>query len=198
MGRPRSFDEGEVLEKAMLRFWRSGYDGTTLEDLERDTGLMRVSLYNAFGDKRDLFLACLRHYRASVVSPRLALLRDPSPGLEGIRRFFLRVLETPSGGEPGGCLMVNASVDETPLDPEVLQLVRQHFQVMEEFFTRALEGSRSCGELRADIEIPAAAAYLLAVVQGLAVVGRSAESGSRVRRAVQVVLDQLESWRATP
>ena len=55
MARPREFDEAEVLSKARGLFASQGYNGTSIDDLVRETGLLRGSLYKAFGSKRNLF-----------------------------------------------------------------------------------------------------------------------------------------------
>lgn len=55
MARPRSFDEVDVLSKARQLFATQGYNGTSIDDLVRVTGLLRGSLYKAFGSKRNLF-----------------------------------------------------------------------------------------------------------------------------------------------
>ncbi|HSU01415.1 MAG TPA: helix-turn-helix domain-containing protein [Nocardioides sp.] len=60
MGRQRGYDEGEVLDRAAATFLRSGYEGTSIEELVQATGLHRGSLYQAFGSKRGLFVGCLR------------------------------------------------------------------------------------------------------------------------------------------
>lgn len=60
MGRNRSFDEAEVVRLAAACFLRSGYEGTSVDELTTATGLHRGSLYQAFGSKRGLFLAGLR------------------------------------------------------------------------------------------------------------------------------------------
>src|SRR6201996_7583507 len=61
-GRPRSFDEIEALEKAILVFWSKGYDGVTIDDLVDGMGVGRPSLYAVFGDKRTIFIRALRAY----------------------------------------------------------------------------------------------------------------------------------------
>ena len=55
MARPREFDEKIVLAKARTLFATQGYNGTTADDLVKATGLLRGSLYKAFGSKRNLF-----------------------------------------------------------------------------------------------------------------------------------------------
>ncbi len=42
-GRPRSFELGDVLDKAMTVFWRHGYEGASLALIAKATGLERGS-----------------------------------------------------------------------------------------------------------------------------------------------------------
>ena len=62
-GRPRAYDPQAALARAAETFWKAGYAGTSLDDLVAATGMNRPSLYAAFGDKRDLYLKTLEHYR---------------------------------------------------------------------------------------------------------------------------------------
>ena len=59
MARPREFDEAEVLAKARTVFAAQGYNGTSIDELVRATGLMRGSIYKALGSKRNLFVLLL-------------------------------------------------------------------------------------------------------------------------------------------
>ncbi len=59
MGRTRSFDQDVVLDRTVDLFARSGYEGTSIDDVVTATGLHRGSLYAAFGSKRGLFRAAL-------------------------------------------------------------------------------------------------------------------------------------------
>jgi TetR/AcrR family transcriptional regulator, transcriptional repressor for nem operon len=55
VARPRAFDEAVVLSQARTLFANQGYNGTSIDDLVKATGLLRGSLYKAFGSKRNLF-----------------------------------------------------------------------------------------------------------------------------------------------
>jgi AcrR family transcriptional regulator len=44
----------EALEQARDLFWRRGYDGTGVAELEAELGVGRKSLYDTFGNKRAL------------------------------------------------------------------------------------------------------------------------------------------------
>lgn len=70
MGRPREFDEERVLTQARTLFAAQGYNGTSIDELVKSTGLLRGSLYKAFGSKRNIFALVLegaiREFTGSV------------------------------------------------------------------------------------------------------------------------------------
>ena len=72
-GRPKQFDDDEVLARAMQVFWRKGYDATSLDDLVEAMGIPRQSLYRTFTDKHTLFLRALEYYDQNVTSRILAV-----------------------------------------------------------------------------------------------------------------------------
>lgn len=77
MGRTPTYDRLEVVRAARGVFWRTGYEGASLPELEEATGLARSSLYHAFGSKRGLYDAAVESYLDEMVRPRLVpLARD--------------------------------------------------------------------------------------------------------------------------
>ena len=55
-GRPREFDRDTALQSAVDAFWRRGYEATSVADLVAATGVNRASMYDTFGNKRELFI----------------------------------------------------------------------------------------------------------------------------------------------
>lgn len=55
MGRKKSFNEKDIVK----RIGKYGYEGTSLDDLVKATGLLRGSLYSTFGSKRGMFISAL-------------------------------------------------------------------------------------------------------------------------------------------
>lgn len=74
MGRPRSFNTAQVLVSARDAFVSDGYNGTSIDNLLRATGLQRASLYQAFGSKRGLFVTILREVPSGQVDLDLLLV----------------------------------------------------------------------------------------------------------------------------
>jgi AcrR family transcriptional regulator len=62
MGRTKNFSRESVLENAFPVFWKYGFADTSLQELEKATGVNKSGLYSEFVDKGDLYLESLRHY----------------------------------------------------------------------------------------------------------------------------------------
>jgi AcrR family transcriptional regulator len=87
MGRPKEFDRGEVLERAMEVFWTHGFEVTSMSDLQRALGIGRQSLYDTFGDRKAIFDEALGHYVARS-NARNDVLLEVDDGLEAVRNYF--------------------------------------------------------------------------------------------------------------
>ena len=124
MSRGRTYRIETVLEAAKETFWRLGYDGAAVSDLEAATGLSRSSLYQAFGSKRRLFACVLDAYICGFVGPLLEPLEAKRAPADAVDRFVRQLRELfVEDGLPSryGCLWVNTIVEfagreEAPVD----------------------------------------------------------------------------------
>ena len=187
----RSYDEGEVLARAMHAFRREGYAGISIPQLEAATGLSSGSIYNSFGDKRGIFLAAFAHYLQSVLERRIAQFARPQDGLAGLRQLFVSLLREPDG-KTYGCLITNSAI-EFGADREVMEsTVLRGFDILERLFTDRLTAAKSAGALHAAIEPKAEAVKLLAFYQGVLVLIRGGYDLKKVRHAINHELNHLE------
>ena len=61
-GRPRQFNEDEALGAAMQLFWVQGLSATSLDELAAAMQMNRPSIYNAFGNKDDIYRKALARF----------------------------------------------------------------------------------------------------------------------------------------
>jgi AcrR family transcriptional regulator len=122
MGRPKGFSRDEVLEKAMPVFWKHGFADTSLQELERATGVNKSGLYTEFRDKEDLFVACLRHYLESQ-EKRGFLTRKPL-GWKNVEAFLKN--GPLNKGEQQGCFSVNSMREFAILPDEAYRVVTEN------------------------------------------------------------------------
>lgn len=110
MGRTRTFDRDTVLFAAANLFRQRGYRDVSIAELEKATGLVSGSIYNAFGDKAGLFRAALDHYVHGFVQQRLEDFAGGHARLEDLERLYLSVLEPPLA-DGHGCLVTNSIIE---------------------------------------------------------------------------------------
>jgi AcrR family transcriptional regulator len=138
MGRPKNFSREEVLEKAMPVFWRHGFADTTLQELERATGVNKSGLYTEFRDKEDLFVACLRHYLESQ-GKRGLLTREPL-GWKNVATFLKN--GPLNRGEQQGCFSVNSMREFAILPDEAYGVVTENRALLQHLLTMNIEAEK--------------------------------------------------------
>ena len=173
MARPRTFDEDAILDRAMLLFWRKGYEATALSDLVEELGLGRGSIYAAFGDKHRLFVRALTRYLAHQDTLLATALDDEGPALAQLRAVLDRLLAADAACGNAGCFSVNSIAELLPHDEEVARLARRSLRTAEEAFTRQLERAARDGDLSTTITPAQGAQLLITLVQGLQIVRKA-------------------------
>src|SRR5579872_7287735 len=91
-GRPRAYDPDAALSRVMETFWKSGYAGTSLDDLAAATGMNRPSLYAAFGDKRALYVKALEHYWRMSAREMREVFAEGRPLRDTLNDFYDRAI----------------------------------------------------------------------------------------------------------
>jgi TetR/AcrR family transcriptional repressor of nem operon len=109
LGRPRAFDEDEVVCAAVTLFGGRAYDGVSVDDLVSHLGVHRNSLYKTFGSKRGLYLTALRRHLAEDVGPLLEALA----GVPDVAAALRLVTSADLG------LLLLAAAERAPVDEEV-------------------------------------------------------------------------------
>ncbi|MCF6515899.1 TetR family transcriptional regulator [Lactobacillus sp. S2-2] len=61
MGRNKKYQQVDVIEKMTDLFIQKGYTAASLDDLVKVTGMLRGSLYSAFGSKQKMFILALQN-----------------------------------------------------------------------------------------------------------------------------------------
>lgn len=148
MVRPREFDERQVLDAAVQQFWVNGYQGTSVRDLARATGLTSASLYNAFGDKHALYRRALDHYVEGSFADRVGRFETHLPPGQAIAAFLAEIVaRSLEDADRKGCMLVNSALELAPHDPEFKAKVADVLVQIETFFRRCVEAGQKDGTI---------------------------------------------------
>lgn len=172
MARPREFDEGAVLDAAVLCFWNRGYEATSVKDLVERTGITAASLYNAFGDKRGIYQQALGHYIEGSIADRIQRC-EHLPPRDAIGAFFAEILKRSLGDrDRKGCMLVNAALDVAPHDPDFRKVVAEVLVRIEAFFLTNVKAGQADGTITRSLSAECLSRHLLGVLMGIRVLAR--------------------------
>ena len=119
MARVLEFDRSKVLDKALVLFWRKGYQAASLSELLEAMNIGRGSFYATFGDKRSLFVECLDLF-GKRTKEFLLRAREKEPPLDALRRFFEYTAAEQRGQRcEWGCMMINTVLELASVDDDL-------------------------------------------------------------------------------
>lgn len=190
MARPRSFDPDAVLDKAVEAFRARGFEATSIEDLEKATGLRRASLYGAFGDKRAVYVAALRRYDSTRAARLMNEVSAAPTGRKALERMFALVIGE-AVADPNGCLLANAASGAAGRDPKVALCVEAGRRRVEGGLHAAILRGRADGSLKGKSDARALARFLYASALGMRALAKAGAGRAELTTVAETALAAL-------
>jgi len=188
MGRPREFDVDKALDLALQVFWRKGYEGASMADLTETMGITKPSLYSAFGNKEELFRKALDRYVDGPGGYFQAALAKPTVRAVVEHLLYESADAVTDPNHPPGCLAVQGALScgdaAESIKQELVSRRAKGEQDLRQRFERAIaEGDLPEGSDAADL-----AAYLSAILQGMAVQAAGGTTREQLRKIAEMAL----------
>jgi AcrR family transcriptional regulator len=187
-----------ILRVAVNLASMEGLEGLTIGRLADELKMSKSGLFAHFGSKEELQLATVDMARTifldHVIKPALAA-PEGVPRLWAICDSWIRYVEHPVF--PGGCFFSAASFEfdsrPGPVRDRIAEVLKQWLATL----TRAVEGARKAGHLKASVN----AEQLAFEIKSLAIGAHSgfqlADDGKAMSRARSIILDRIRAL-ATP
>jgi AcrR family transcriptional regulator len=194
-GRPRSFDRDAALASAMRVFWAKGYEGAQLSELMAAMALNPPSFYAAFGSKEAIFREAVDLYLSTVGAGSMQALGETADTRAAIHAMLLASAEIALASPScGGCLvslgMVNGHAQNAGLRDHMRDLRRTTVSLIRARLDRGVAE----GELPADTDVGALAAYFAMVLQGLSLQAQDGATPADLRSLAGIAMNVM----ATP
>ncbi len=182
--RPRQFDNDEVLRIAFDQFWRKGVRGTLLTDIAHEAGVLRGSLYNAFGSKEALFLSAYERYAEAYLASIAAALAQGTLRKRLTAFFDVAIANFCTGSPPRGCPTTRGLMELSPVEGEGLDdQARQAFADLISRLIVLVEDALRDGAARGEFYGDAGkdALHLVTIARGLVVLERAFGDETQLR-----------------
>lgn len=190
-GRPREFKDTAVIDAAVEVFRTNGYEACSTDDLCKQTGLGRGSLYNAFGSKHELYEHALRRYHEVGIQAQIEILEQEGPVKDCLRSLL--EWEIPRGEEDDsrGCLLINAAGERAKSDPVVEKIFKQHVDILEQAIWKAIRRGQETGEISKEKSTEELTGMFLSSYYGLRVIFPATMDYALAERIIHGTLNSI-------
>jgi TetR/AcrR family transcriptional repressor of nem operon len=192
MGRGIEFDYDKAIDRATRVFWKTGYSNTSLRDLLRAMKIGEGSFYNTVKSKKNLYLECLKHYRATVINERHTALFSQKSAKLGVRALFKTVLDQMDDPRrPGLCLMAGSLSRDVLDEKDLREYIVGESAASGGSFIGLLKSAQESGELPKELDPTAVVQIILTYIQGMSRAAQISYDRQRIERQVEVLLKGL-------
>jgi len=192
-GRPRTFDREEALKKAMMVFWKKGFEGTTMADLIAAIGMKAPSVYAAFGNKDALFREAVELYKNKVEQGPLKVLNKTRSIVKALENSLNENVEMFSGPEASSCLIMAGAINTAPEHQEHVQHLKNlrslYKEALKDRFKQAIED----GQLIEGAQPDALAEFYFGFIHGLALRAKDGSTKKELHASCKFALEALRS-----
>ncbi|MFD8001735.1 TetR/AcrR family transcriptional regulator [Streptomyces mirabilis] len=193
MGRPPGFDRTKVMQAVERQFRRTGYAGTSVDDIAKVGGLGRGSLYAAFGDKSKLYLQTLAAYCDRTEAAWAAVLEGPDEtALERLHAYLVKSARSVHDDPDRlGCMVTDFVVEGADHDPQAGARVRQALRRIEGSLTECVQAGQRHGDLDPEADASEISQLLMAVNRGMEVMAKAGLDAAALERVADHAFEGL-------
>jgi len=192
MPRKPSYDRDALIAQARDLFWRQGWAGTSLKDLERELNLKPGSFYAAFGSKDALYALTLERYAQDGVARLLAMAEEMGPlrALKAQPRAMIDQTAMPARA----CMLAKTYAELQAKGHDLADKASCYMSEMKACFAELFRRAQEAGEIRADHDPDRLAARFQSDILGLRLSAeRSDVNAAEIAEDIAADLDRLRS-----
>ncbi len=165
MGRQQRYDRTETVEKAMNLFWRSGFSGTSMRDLEDCLDMRPGSIYANFGNKEHLYIESMDHYADKTFTAFKSHVENAESFMDGLGIFIRQLLFTKDN--PCSCLLAKTLADINPDNAALRNKASLMIAEFEDTIVTEMDKAVTSGEISENCDIRALARIIQVQIIGL-------------------------------
>jgi TetR/AcrR family transcriptional regulator, transcriptional repressor for nem operon len=191
MARTKEFDRDAALSGAIHAFAQRGFEGTSTEELVRAMGIGRQSLYDTFGDKRQLYLVALERYTSDSISEQFQDLKSKRSPIKGIEALLRGAVERAASMPSPSCLGVGAICEFGRSDTEISTVSDGAGRRVRSLLEQCISKAKTNGDVAQEVDVREAAEFILATLVGIKVAARAGAPLESLRGIARMTLRSL-------
>lgn len=191
-GRPKIFDEQEVIEKATEVFWRKGYEAASATELLQAMNIGKGSFYLAFKEgKKELYARSLEQFSNKALEQFNRDLMNAGNPVVFLKEFFLKLTDLPMARKTGGCYFGNAIVEMSNIDDQTREKASLLLSKLEENFEHIIRNAQQNHLIKNNVSPDVLARHLINLWNGIHITQRMYPADPITKEMIELNLQIL-------
>lgn len=182
----------EIIEKAAPIFNQKGFEGASLSDLMRATGLEKGGIYRHFESKEQLAGEAFDYAWKTARERRLAGTEEIENSVDRLKQIVRNFREKREGLVPGGCPLLNTAIDSDDGNVALRARVKQAMSGLLDRLEAIVGTGLERNEIRSGINPKELATLIVGTLEGSLMIGHLQKRDAPLAVACQHLEEYLE------
>jgi TetR/AcrR family transcriptional regulator, transcriptional repressor for nem operon len=162
----------EIVEKAAPLFNQKGFEGTSMSDLMRATGLEKGGIYRHFSSKEELASEAFDYAWQKAFERRLEGVDEAADAVDRLKKMINNFVDIRTGLVAGGCPLMNTAVEADDGNPVLRARARGALSGWMARLTKAAEDGIFKREIDARVDCKALGQLIISTLEGALLISR--------------------------
>jgi TetR/AcrR family transcriptional regulator, transcriptional repressor for nem operon len=162
----------EIVEKAAPLFNQKGFEGTSMSDLMRATGLEKGGIYRHFSSKEELASEAFDYAWQKAFERRLEGVDEAAAAVDRLKKMIDNFVDIRTGLVAGGCPLMNTAVEADDGNPVLRARARGALSGWMARLTKAAEDGIFKREIDARVDCKALGQLIISTLEGALLISR--------------------------
>ena len=162
----------EIIQKAAPIFNQKGFEGTSLSDLMRVTGLQKGGIYRHFSGKQELARAAFDYSWECAVRGRLEGVAEVENNVDRLKHMIHNFIELRSELVPGGCPLMNTAIESDDGNPVLRARAQKALQSWTNRLSKIIREGIAHRRINSSIHPQTLSHLIIATLEGALLISR--------------------------
>lgn len=191
-GRPKIFEEKEVINKAIEVFWRKGYEAASAAELLSAMNIGKGSFYLAFKEgKKELYAKSLEQFSEKALEQFNKELMGSENPISFLKEFFLSLADLSLAKKAAGCYFGNAIVEMSNIDDQTREKASRLLSKLEKSFENIIRDAQERKLLKTNESPEILARHLINLWNGIHITQRMYPTDDKTQEMIALNLQIL-------
>lgn len=186
-----------IMMVAQQLFATKGYNGTSMNDIVKESGVSKGAIYNHFESKERLFLSLLGTQTEAGLHQLESLFSAEDTSVDKIKKVLEVTFSTSVSCPREICMMQTEFMVSASRIESITPELQQRYLMIRNFMIEIVEEGKRVGEIRKDLDSESIVALVFATLDGLgfqySTLGIMFDSDRLLKQLMEMLLREIQA-----